>query len=78
LNAPPAMARSATNFVLANDSVFLVGQANGVEVAATPTAAPVADAAFVVLLLELHAAVKASSPVTRIMDNFRNIRYPPD
>jgi len=72
------MATSATNFVLANDSVFLVGQAAGVEVAATLAAAPVADAAFVLLLLELHATVKASSPITRITDNFRNIQYPPD
>jgi hypothetical protein len=28
--------------------------------------------------LELHAAVKATSAITRIIDNFRNIRYPPD
>jgi hypothetical protein len=78
LNAPPAMATSATNFVLANDSVFLVGQADGVAVAATLTAAPVAAAAFVLLLLELHATVNASGATTRITDNFRNIRYPPD
>src|SRR5487761_1205744 len=78
LNAPPPMATAATNFVLANDSVFLVGQADGAEVAATLAATPVAGAAFVLLLLDLHAAVKASSPMTRRMDNFRNIRYPPD
>jgi hypothetical protein len=58
--------------------VFLVGQAAGVALAATPTAAPLAAAAFVLLLLELHATVNASGAVTRIMDNFRNIRYPPD
>jgi hypothetical protein len=56
--------------------VFLVGQAAGVAVAATLTAAPVAAAAFV--LLELHAAVNASGAITRITDNFRNIRLPPD
>jgi hypothetical protein len=62
---------------LANDSVFLVGQAPGDAVATTLGPAP-ADAAFVLLLLELHAAVKASSTITRITDNFRNIQYPPD
>jgi hypothetical protein len=62
---------------LANDLVFLVGQAPGVEVATTLAPAPLPDAAFVLLLLlELHAAVKASSPMTRITDNFRNIRFP--
>jgi hypothetical protein len=64
---------------LANDSVFLVGQADGAEAAATLAATPAAGAALVLLpLIELHAAVKASSPMTRRMDNFRNIRYPPD
>src|SRR6185437_8828377 len=76
LNAPPASAMSATNRVLANDLVFDVGQAPGEALAATPLAE--AGALFtLVLLCELHAAVKASSPITRIMDNFRTIRFPP-
>src|SRR5690242_8731395 len=76
LNAPPARATSATNLVLANDLVFSVGQVPGVADAATLL--PLADALFtVLLLLELQAAVKASSPITRIMDNFRTIRFPP-
>jgi hypothetical protein len=70
---------SATNRVFANDLVLLVGQALGVADAAA-TLLPVAFAAalLTVLLVELHAAVKASSAITRIIDNFRNIRFPPD
>lgn len=74
LNAPPARAMSATNFVLANDSVFLVGQAPGVAVATALALVPAAT--FEMELPELHAVVKASSPMTTIMDNFRNIRFP--
>jgi Tfp pilus assembly pilus retraction ATPase PilT len=51
-------------------------QVGEVAVAATLTAAPVAAAAFALLLLELHAAVNASGAITRIADNFRNIRRP--
>jgi hypothetical protein len=32
----------------------------------------------VLLLLELQAATNTSSPITRITDNFRIIRFPPD
>jgi len=59
--------------------VLLVGQALGVaDAAATLLPAALAAALPTVLLVELHAAVKASSAMTRITDNFRNIRYPPD
>ena len=34
-------------------------------------------ALLTVLLVELHAAVKASSAMMRITDNFRNIRFTP-
>jgi hypothetical protein len=68
---------SATNLVLANDLVFCVGQGAADDVAAALAPAPLADAAFVLLLLELHAAVNASSPITNMMVSFRNIRYPP-
>jgi hypothetical protein len=76
---------SATNLVLANLSVFLVGQPDGaadpaaaaVAVAAL-TAEPVAATAAGALLLELHATLNASGAATRITDNFRNIQYPPD
>src|SRR5581483_26048 len=78
LNAPPARATSATNLVLANDLVFSVGHAPGVEPAAA-AAVLLAGALFtVLLLLELHAAVKASKAITRMTDNFRTIRRPPD
>jgi hypothetical protein len=53
----------------------LVGHAAGVA-AATTLALLLADALFTVLLLELHAAVKASSAITRTIDNFRTIRFP--
>jgi len=53
--------------------VFLLGQAPGVAVATTL----VPDAVFVLLLLELHAAVNASRAMTRIKDSFRNIPFPP-
>jgi len=54
----------------------LVGHAAGVAAAATLLA--VTDVLFTdVLLPELHAAVKASSPITKITDNFRTIRFPP-
>jgi hypothetical protein len=59
---------------LANFTVFVVGQVP----AATAAAVPVPDAAaLVVELLELHAAVNASSAITKRTDNLRTTCIPP-
>jgi hypothetical protein len=49
--------------------------------AAAAAAVPVADAETLLLLplllLELHAAVNASSAITKTIDNFRSTSFPP-
>jgi hypothetical protein len=59
---------------LANFTVFEVGH----DPAATAAAVPVPDAAALVEeLLELHATVSASSPITKTANNFRTTCIPP-
>ena len=57
--------------------VFEVGQEVGAALALAPAATPVTgDAAFVLLLLELHAAVRASSPMMKIRESFGAFGFP--
>jgi hypothetical protein len=58
--------------VFANFTVFEVGH-----VPAAATVPVPAAAALVLELLELHAVVNTSSPMTTTTDNFRSTGFPP-